>query len=68
MVKYDDMPDEAQGDASEAVAEFLRDNDYENLGDACNDLGLSMQEVWDKIMADGALPECEAPSFIQVSE
>ena len=65
MTKFDEMPMEAQGKAVQAVRKFLMDSDYDHIEDASEILGCSPRMVWDKIMADAGLPECEPPEFIE---
>ena len=66
MTKYDDLPDIAQARMDRAVYDFLVHNEYRNLRHACEILNMPPQQVFDKIMAEAGLPECEMPLSIQV--
>ena len=66
IVKYDDLPAEVQAEADQAVADFLKRNMCANLEEAGNDVGLSPQELWYRIMGDAGLPQCEMPLSLQV--
>ncbi len=51
---------------SKAVDAFLQANSYANIEEAADHLGLSPQQVWDKIMSEANLPPGEMPETIQV--
>ena len=52
---------------AQAVCAFLNVNSYANIEEAADHLGLSPQQVWDKIMSEADLPPGEMPETIQVS-
>ena len=66
-MKYDNMEPQDRARAARAAAQFLLKNDYVSLQEASEVLGLSLQELWDKIMAEAGLPACEAPTFMLVA-
>ncbi len=66
-MKYDTMEPQARTKAARAAAQFLLDNDYVSLQEASEALGLSLQGLWDKIMAEAGLPACEVPTFALVA-
>ncbi len=66
-MKYDSMEPQARAKAARAAAQFLLENDYVSLQEACEALDLSLQGVWDKIMAEAGLPACEAPTFVLIA-
>ena len=65
-MKYEDMTDDEQAAASGAVADFLTTNGYNSLEAAMESLNLPVQQVWNQIMEEAGLRECEMPSWIQV--
>ena len=53
-----------EGKASKAVGDFLRDSGFENLLEACNELSLTPQELWDQIMQEAGIPKHEMPARV----
>ena len=51
--------------ASKAVYIFLADGGYKNLAEASDDLGLTLQELWDLAMDEAGIPRHEPPAMIQ---
>ena len=47
------------------LADFLGDGGFENLLEACNELSLTPQELWDQIMQEAGIPKHEMPATIQ---
>ena len=66
-MRYDSMEPQARTKAARAASQFLLENDYVSLQEACEALGLTLQGLWDKIMAEAGLPACEAPTFVLVA-
>ncbi len=66
-MKYDSKEPQARAKAARAAAKFLLENDYISLQEASEALGLSLQGLWEKIMAEAGLPACEAPTFMLVT-
>jgi hypothetical protein len=63
-MRFEDLPPAARTEAARAAREFMRKNGYISLMEACEALDLaSLQELWDRIMAEAGLPACEAPAF-----
>ncbi len=54
--------------ASKAMVTFLTDSGFVNLAEACEDLGLEPQELWNQIMREAGVPEHEMPVMIQVAQ
>ncbi len=50
---------------SKAVSDFLASHSYVNIAEAVDHLGLSPQQVWNKIMAEADLPLGDMPKYIQ---
>ncbi len=66
MVKYEALPADVRAEADEALAEFLSRHTYANLQEAAHHLGIAPQAVWDRIMGDAAVPQCDMPLSLQV--
>ena len=51
--------------AARAARNFLADSGYVNLAEACEDLRLAPQDLWDQIMEGAGIPKHEMPAIIQ---
>ena len=49
-----------------AASRFLLENDYASLDEACDDLAVDQQQLWDRIMDFAGLPPCLIPAFVMV--
>ena len=55
---------EAEGREINVIRDYLKKGRHSTFQDACLALGLSLQELWDKIMLNAGLPPYEAPKLI----
>lgn len=65
-MRFEDLPLADRTAAARAASQFLLNNDYVSLMEACEALDLTLPELWDKIMAEAGLPACELPAFAPV--
>jgi len=65
-MRFEDLAPADRTAAARAASQFLLNNDYVSLPEACEALDLTLPELWDKIMAEAGLPACEPPSFAPV--
>lgn len=65
-VCFEDLSPADRAAAAHAASQFLLENDYVSIDEACQDLAVTHQELWDRIMDFAGLPECEIPAFVMV--
>lgn len=63
---FEDMPPADRAAAARAASQFLLENDYASIDEACQDLAVSHQELWDRILDFAGLPACQIPAFFMV--
>lgn len=62
-MRFEDMDMEARTAAARAASRFLIDFEYVSMDEACGDRGLTLQQLWDLMMAEAGLPRCDVPEF-----
>jgi hypothetical protein len=65
-MQFDDLPVAARTAAAQAARQFLQKHHYVSFDEACEALGLDIQTLWDKMMAEAGLPACQVPTFAPV--
>jgi len=65
-VCFEDLPPADRAAAARAASQFLLENDYASLDEACQDLAVDQQVLWDRIMDFAGLPACQMPAFVMV--
>jgi hypothetical protein len=68
MKKCDDLPDREQGLIFEAINKFLTAHNYSSLSTAVEMLNMPAQQLWNNILREADLPECEMPASIKFGE
>ena len=63
---FEDMLPAERAAAAGAASRFLLENDYASLDEACDDLAVDQQQLWDTIMDFAGLPPCVIPPFVMV--
>jgi hypothetical protein len=63
---FEDLPAADRAAAARAASQFLLENDYASLDEACQDLAVDQQMLWDRIMDFAGLPACRIPAFVMV--
>jgi hypothetical protein len=63
---FEDLLPAERAAAASAASRFLLENDYASLDEACQDLAVGQQELWDRIMDFAELPPCLIPAFVMV--
>jgi hypothetical protein len=61
---FEDLSPADRAAAARAASQFLLENDYVSLDEACRDLAVNQQELWDRIMDFAGLPACQIPAFV----
>ena len=64
---YESLPPEDRAKMAAAACQFLLQNDYVSLFEAAKIREIAVQELWNEIMADAGLPECDLPGFALVT-
>jgi len=62
-LRFDDLPADQRARIARAASQYLLAHDYVSVYEACEILGLDLQQLWDRIMDDAELPRCEPPGF-----
>lgn len=65
-VCFEDLSPAERAAAAGAASQFLLENDYASLDEACRDLAVSHQDLWDRIMDFAGLRACQIPAFVMV--
>ena len=65
MISYDDLQDYEQEQIDLAIADYFEANNYTNFLAASETLNLSVPAVWNKILREAGLPECEMPTLME---
>ncbi|MGF1641191.1 MAG: hypothetical protein ACFCUO_09610 [Rhodospirillales bacterium] len=65
-VCFEDLSPADRAAAAGAASRFLLENDYASLDDACQDLAVDPQDLWDRIMDVAGLAPCFVPAFVMV--
>lgn len=63
---FEDLSPTDRAAVAQAASQFLLENDYVSIDDACQDLAVSHQALWDRIMDFAGLPACQIPAFVMV--
>ena len=66
MKSYDDLQDYEQEQIDLAIADYFETNNYTNFLAASESLNLSVPAVWNKILREAGLPECEMPTLMEI--
>lgn len=64
---YENLPPDDRAKVAAAASQFLLQNDYVSLFEAAEMRDIAVQELWNKILADAGLPECDLPGFALVT-
>ena len=63
QICFEDLSPADRAAAASAASRFLLENDYASIDEACQDLAVSHQQLWDTIMDFAGLPACQIPAF-----
>jgi hypothetical protein len=63
VVVFENLSPEDRASAASAACQFLLRNEYVSLQQAADMRGISMQDLWNDIMADAGLPVSDLPVF-----
>ena len=63
---FEDLSPADRAAAARAASQFLLENDYASIDEACQDLEVSHQQLWDRVMDFAGLPACQIPAFVMV--
>ncbi len=66
MNRYDDLPEQEQAQIDLAIADYFEANNYSNFLAASETLNMSVPAVWNKILQEAGLPECEMPTLMEI--
>jgi hypothetical protein len=66
MNRYDDLPEHEQAQIDVAIADYFKANKHSNFLAASETLNLSVPAVWNKILREAGLPECEMPTLMEI--
>ena len=64
---FESLLPEDRAKVAAAASQFLLRNDYVSLFEAAEMRDIAVQELWNKILADAGLPECDLPGFALVT-
>ncbi|MFO7641112.1 MAG: hypothetical protein R6X17_07540 [Candidatus Competibacteraceae bacterium] len=62
-MRFEDLPLNDRQQAESAACRFLVQHRYVSLDEACQTQDLTLPDLWDRIMRDAGLPECDPPAF-----
>ncbi len=62
-MRFEDLPLNDRREAESAVCRFLVRHRYISLDEACQTQDLTLPALWDRILREAGLPECEPPAF-----
>ena len=63
---YDDLQDYEQEKIDLTIVEYFETNNYTNFLAASETLNLSVPAVWNKILREAGLLECEMPTLMEI--
>ena len=66
MKSHDNLQDYEQEQIDLAIAEYFEANNHTNFLAASETLNLSVPAVWNKILRESVLPECEMPTLMKI--
>ena len=66
-MRYESLPPGGRAKVAAAASQFLLQNDYVSLFEAAEMREMAVEELWNEIMADAGLPECDLPGFALVT-
>jgi hypothetical protein len=62
-MRFEDLPLNDRREAESAACRFLMRHRYISLDEACQTQDLTLPDLWDRIMREAGLPECDPPAF-----
>jgi hypothetical protein len=62
-MRFEDLPPNDRREAESAASRFLVRHHYVSLDEACQTQDLTLPDLWDRIMREAGLPECDPPTF-----
>ena len=62
-MRFEDLPLEIRRQAEQAACRFLLQQGYVSLDEACQELDLTLPDLWLRIQQGAALPESDPPAF-----
>ena len=66
MKSHDNLQDYEREQIDLAIAEYFEANNHTNFLTASETLNLSVRAVWNKILREAGLPECEIPTLLDI--
>jgi len=61
--RFEELPLGTRHDAERAACRFLVEHRYVSLDEACQDRGLTLAELWSRVLREADLPDCDPPCF-----
>ena len=62
-MRFEDLPPDTRQAAERAACRFLLTNGYVSLDEAGLTLGLTLPDLWSRILREAGLPESDPPVF-----